>query len=282
VLALAAALLAALLALRGLGGGRPTDAAPPGGESLRLAGAASGACVVYPPASGDRHLTVFLDAGHGGPDPGTSGLDRSGRRVFEKTETLDVALRAAQLLRASGFRVVLSRTSDSTVAALSGEDLVNGVLTGSAEVKDLDERVACANAARADAALSIHFNGFDDPGVGGSQTFYDPDRPFADRSLKLATAVQDSLVRGLGLDDRGVSSDGDLVAETLTDQGAAYGHLILLGPAQPGLVPSPTRMPGALSEALFLTNPEEAQLVASSPTRVASALAAGVRAYFSG
>jgi N-acetylmuramoyl-L-alanine amidase len=32
-----------------------------------------GACVEFPPTAGDRHLTVFLDAGHGGLDPGGVG-----------------------------------------------------------------------------------------------------------------------------------------------------------------------------------------------------------------
>ena len=42
-----------------------------------------GACVEYPPASSDRHLTVFLDAGHGGLDPG--GVERPSRaRPFTK------------------------------------------------------------------------------------------------------------------------------------------------------------------------------------------------------
>lgn len=38
----------------------------------------SGACVEYQPTSGDRHLTVFLDAGHGGLDPGGLGETQSG------------------------------------------------------------------------------------------------------------------------------------------------------------------------------------------------------------
>ena len=38
-----------------------------------------GACVEYPPTSGDRHLTVFLDAGHGGIDPGGVGETETGQ-----------------------------------------------------------------------------------------------------------------------------------------------------------------------------------------------------------
>jgi len=206
----------------------------------------------------------------------------SGAVVLEKTETLAVATRLARLLQSAGFRIVLSRTSDSTVAALTSADLDGGALTPAAEIRDLNERVACANASGADAALSIHFNGFDDDSVGGSETFYDPDRPFAQKSLKLAGSVQEALVAGLRLSDRGVTADDQLVTETLTGQGAAYGHLILLGPAQSGFVDSPTMMPGALAESLFLTNPAEADLVNSAPNRVAQALASGLESYFGG
>ena len=50
-----------------------------GGQSQSAAAAidpayfSPGACVAFPPTAGNRHLTVFLDAGHGGPDPGAGG-----------------------------------------------------------------------------------------------------------------------------------------------------------------------------------------------------------------
>jgi N-acetylmuramoyl-L-alanine amidase len=37
-----------------------------------------GACVAFAPTMGNRHLTVFLDAGHGGLDPGAVGITESG------------------------------------------------------------------------------------------------------------------------------------------------------------------------------------------------------------
>jgi N-acetylmuramoyl-L-alanine amidase len=46
---------------------------------------ASGACMSYPPTSGDRHTTVFLDAGHGGLDPGGVGVTESGQQFEEST-----------------------------------------------------------------------------------------------------------------------------------------------------------------------------------------------------
>src|ERR1019366_9419304 len=36
---------------------------------------ATGSCMALPPTSRDRHLTVFLDAGHGGIDPGGIGVN---------------------------------------------------------------------------------------------------------------------------------------------------------------------------------------------------------------
>jgi len=44
---------------------------------------------------------------------------------------------------------------------------------------------------------------------------------------------------------------------------AAYGHLLLLGPAQTGVFATPSRMPGALIEPLFITDPFEASIAAS-------------------
>ncbi len=69
----------------------------------------SGACMAYPPTSGDRHLTVFLDAGHGGLDPGGVGETESGQTIEEADETLPVELDTMGLLRAKGFTVVVSR-----------------------------------------------------------------------------------------------------------------------------------------------------------------------------
>ena len=48
---------------------------------------ATGACQAYPPTSGDRHMTVFLDAGHGGLDPGALGMTESGQSVTEASLT---------------------------------------------------------------------------------------------------------------------------------------------------------------------------------------------------
>ena len=147
----------------------------------------------YPPSHGHSGQTVFLDAGHGGLDPGVVGA-AGGRQVLEKDATLAVATRLATLLRADGYGVVMARTDDSTVMKLSSTDSVTGALTGTAEHRDLLARTACANAAGASVLVSIHFDGFQDPSVGGTETFYDPARPFAVANKRLATYLQAALV----------------------------------------------------------------------------------------
>jgi N-acetylmuramoyl-L-alanine amidase len=226
---------------------------------------------------------VYIDAGHGGLDPGVVGTTPSGHTVLEKDSTLAVALRLASLLRADGFGVVMSRTQDTTVLKLSASDSSYGAITSSAEHRDLAARAACANAAGADVLVSIHFDGFSDPSVGGTETFYDAARSFAPANRLLATDLQAALIARLGAADRGVLTDDQLAAPTLTGSGETYNHLIELGPLSQGWVDSPSQMPGALVEPLFVTNPAEA-LIASDPAgqqKIAEALESGVLKFIS-
>jgi N-acetylmuramoyl-L-alanine amidase len=243
----------------------------------------SGACISLAPTHAGSGQTVFIDPGHGGLDPGVVG-GTAAHPVLEKDTTLAVASRLSDLLRAAGYRVVMARTQDTTVIKLSPSDSVYGSLTASAEHRDLAARAACANAAGAAALVSIHFDAFGDPSVGGTETFYDSARTFAPSSKRLATDLQSALVVALGTSDRGVWTADQLAAPTLTSSGSSYNHLILLGPNSPGWVDAPSEMPGALVEPLFLTNPAEAR-VASDPSGqqvIAAALEAGLVKFLTG
>jgi N-acetylmuramoyl-L-alanine amidase len=237
----------------------------------------TGACMSLAATHAGSGQTVFIDPGHGGLDPGVVG-GTAAHQVLEKDVTLAVAARLSDLLRGAGYRVVMARTLDTTVIKLSASDSVYGSLTASAEHRDLAARAACSNAAGAAALVSIHFDAFADPTVGGTETFYDSARTFAPANQKLAADLQSALVAALGTSDRGVWTDDQLAAPTLTSSGSSYNHLIELGPMSAGWVDAPSQMAGALVEPLFLTNPTEARLAAdpSGQQVIAAALEAGL------
>ena len=252
---------------------KPVAEAP---TQVALPGLETGACMSLPPAGPGSEQTVFIDAGHGGLDPGVVG--GGANPVLEKDATLAVAVELSSLLRADGYTVVMARTADTTVVKLSSADSMLGSLTAEAEHRDLLERADCANAAGAAVLVSIHFNAFDDPSVGGTETYYDAARTYSAVNRRLAADLQSAMVAELGTSDRGTWTDDQLAAPTLTRSGSQYGHLIELGPASSGWVDNPSRMPGALIEPLFISNPKEAQLATSEPgqQRIASALETGI------
>jgi N-acetylmuramoyl-L-alanine amidase len=233
---------------RGSSPSNPFDAA----SALVPGGLSPGTCVRVK-GTGEARRTVFIDPGHGGRDPGATGAGSSRRPVVEKTLTLAVALELSRRLSAAGYGVVLARTTDTDVASVRDEDTVQGALKASAVRRDTLARAACANAAKADVLISIHFNAFTDPAVGGVQTVYDDARPFSSDNAALAAAVQGGIVGrfqagGWRIDDRGVWKDADTGTAALSTEGDYYGHLVELGPAQRGWVDQPSEMPGILVE----------------------------------
>jgi N-acetylmuramoyl-L-alanine amidase len=257
------------------------------GSPVNSAAFARGACTVYPPTSGDRHLTVFLDAGHGGLDPGSVGRTLSGTTIYEADLTLPVELDAMALLRRRGFSVVVSRTGDTSVARLRADDVNGRLLTDQGVHDDVAARAVCANDAHANLLIGIYF----DAGASnnaGSVTGYDAVRPFAANNLRLATFVQDDVLaamnrQGWNIPSEGVVRDNEL-GSSESSRGVNYGHLLLLGPAQRGFFSTPSQMPGALIEPLFITDPFEGSIAASQHGQrvIASGLARAVEQYYKG
>ncbi len=237
---------------------------------------APGACVLLPPTMGDRHLSVFLDAGHGGPDPGGVGTTESGRQIGESAVNLHVELDAASGLRARGFAVVVSRTADTTVLRLTAADTDGSLLSVRGVHDDVAARDVCANDAHAAALVGIYMDAGGSQSEAGSVTTYDTARPFAAANQRLATLLQDDVLgamnaRGWDIPDDGVVPDtsegsvsGDPTTSGLAAKAAAYPHLLLLGPAEAGYFTSPSRMPGSVIEPLYLTDPFEASIAAST------------------
>ena len=245
-----------------------------------------GACVEYPPASADRHLTVFLDAGHGGLDPGGVGETQSDQTIYEADETLPVELRAMKLLRTKGFTVVVSRTEAETVIRPQPGDVSGGLFTVQGEHDDVAARDICANMAKANVLVGIYFDAGGSPYNAGTVTGYDTARSFSAHNLRLATLIQNGVLdamnaQGWGIPNLGVVDDSQLGGPALSTAAADYGHLLLLGPADPGWFSTPSQ-PGALIEPLFITDLFEGTLAASASGQevIAGGLAQAIEQYF--
>jgi N-acetylmuramoyl-L-alanine amidase len=243
-----------------------------------------GACMAYLPTSGDRHQTVFLDAGHGGLDPGGTGSTQAGAAVEESTVNLAIELDTLAILSAQGYRVVVSRTQNTTVTRLTLGDVDGNLLTAQGVHDDVAARDVCANLAGANVLVGIYMNA-GALGSAGCLTAFDPDRPFSGENQRLATMLQDDVLgamnaQGWQIPDDGAQSDIGL-GSAISAADEAYHHLLLLGPAKAGYFSTPSQMPGALIEPLFLTDPFEATIAASTHGQqvIAGALTGAIDQY---
>jgi N-acetylmuramoyl-L-alanine amidase len=263
------------------------DPPPPAVQAIDPALFSPGACMAFPPTRGNRHETVFLDAGHGGIDPGGEGNTESGAPIEESTINLPIELDTMALLRGQGYRVVVSRTQDTTVSRLTAGDTDGGLLTAQGVFNEVADRDVCANMAGATVLVGIYMDagGW---GNAGCLTGYDADRPFAADNLRLATLLQDDVLgamnaQGWAIPDDGVAQDTGL-GSSVGAAAESYDHLLLLGPAEAGYFSTPSQMPGALIEPLYLTDPDEGSIAASVRGQqvIAGAIAEAVAGYLTG
>ncbi|GAI37127.1 unnamed protein product, partial [marine sediment metagenome] len=124
-------------------------------------------------------ITIFLDPGHGGRDPGCvhNGL-------MEKEVNLKIALKLKSLLESNGFKVIMRRTSDQY---MSLNDIAN-----------------MANNSGADLFLSIHNNASLSPESTGTETYWSANGVAG--SSQFAASIQSSLVSEIGRPNRGVKT----------------------------------------------------------------------------
>ena len=155
------------------------------------------------------------------------------------------------------------------------------------ERRELVARNLCADLSHANVVLGIDEDAAADTSVAGSVTLYDAQRPYHSANRRLAHLVQRNVLASLRADGAAVPDLGvhnDVGYGNLAAAGAqAYGHLTLLGPAKRGYLRTPTLVPAALIEPLFLTNPAEASLAdtARGQEAIARGLAGAAQQFLS-
>lgn len=175
--------------------------------------------IAYPSDGLLNRLTVVVDAGHGGSDPGKVGVHNE----EEKKINLAIAEKLKRNLEHQGIRVVMTRKDD------------DGLYTAGAPNKkreDMNRRIEIINGSGAALAVSIHQNSFTDSKYKGAQVFY---YEASEDAKAMAELLQKSLIQ---------NADG-----TNTRQAKANDSYYLLKKSE---------IPAVIIECGFLSNGEEA------------------------
>jgi N-acetylmuramoyl-L-alanine amidase len=262
-------MLASLAGLTAFGGGLNVAMSSAGAEPAKKS--------LGKPTLPPRPKLIALDPGHGGRDPGALGV----RGTQEKGVVWTIAGELRQQLLAGGrYRVMVTRAGDSYVP--------------------LRERVARAQAVKADLFLSIHADSHPDPGVRGASV-YTLSEEASDREAAALAAREnraDKVVSGVPL-----ASQSDTVAKALVamsqrgtvNNSCRLADTIVLTFGQNGvrLLPRTHRtagfavltspdIPAALVELGYLSNVQDEKLltVRQHQLALARALRASIDAHF--
>lgn len=183
---------------------------------------------VQPNVADPPRYTVIIDAGHGGEDGGAV----SQSNIFEKDINLAVAFSLRDLLVANGVSVVLTRSED----ILLYDRTVN--YQGRKKALDLAARRKIAEETENAIFVSIHMNAFPLEQYCGLQVWYSQNSP---DSIILAQTIQDFAAKK-------IQPENDRRVKPATSAIYLLHHL---------------QCPAVLVECGFLSNPQEAELLAS-------------------
>jgi N-acetylmuramoyl-L-alanine amidase len=226
----------------------------------------------------ERQITIAIDAGHGGEDPGARGANGSREK--------DITLAVAKKLK----------------AAIDAEPNMRGVLTRDGDYFiPLHGRVVKARNLKADLFVSVHADAFTSPAARGSSVFALSERGATSASARyLAKKENESdLIGGVSLDDK-----DPVLAKTLLDlsQAATINDSLKLGKAVLGnigeindlhtrrveqaafaVLKSPD-IPSILVETAFISNPEEERRLNDEAyqEQLAGSILSGIKKYFAG
>jgi N-acetylmuramoyl-L-alanine amidase len=151
-------------------------------------------------------ILICIDPGHGGSDSGAVGPTG----LTEKSVDLDIALRLKNKLVGSGYKVIMTRSTDIT--------------------KSMDERIAFANTGKADIFISVHNNSFVTPSANGTETYYCTTSPAP--SASLASKLQKRVVEQIKAYDRGVKSANFYVLKNTKMTSALVEGVFISNPAE--------------------------------------------------
>ena len=262
----AVAVLGLVLGARPLDVGPPPAADPPAATARPSSAAPAPTTAETPAPLADLH--VVLDPGHNGGNAaapaeinalvgdgrgGTKACNTVGSSTAsgypEHAFTLDVALRAREVLRADGATVTLTREDDTGVGPC------------------VDERGQSAQAAGADVLVSIHADGAADTTVRGYFAIVS-EPPLNDAQAEPSRALAAHLLAALG--DAGFAPSSSYPG-ALSER-ADLGTL------------NWAERPAVLLELAEMRNPEEAALIESAEgrSRYAEAVVAGLRQWWAG
>ena len=228
----------------------------------------------------DRKVTIAIDAGHGGDDPGSIGP----RGTYEKNVVIKIARALAKMINDDpGMQAFLVRTGDYYLG--------------------LNERPQKAWDAKADFFVSIHADAFRTPQPrGGSVWVLSKRRADSEVGRWLENREQESELLGGVTDILSKNSHEPYLAETLLDMSmdssiagaySAARHIIdemssvtKMHKTKPqaaslAVLKSPDK-PSLLVETGFISNPDEERLLTSNAhqQKMARALYNGIRRYF--
>ncbi len=224
----------------------------------------------------DRLVTITLDPGHGGEDPGAVGSGGS----YEKNVTLAVARRLkAKIESEPNMRAVLTRDADYFVP--------------------LQARVQKARRIQSDLFVSIHADAFVRPDANGSSVFVLSESGASSSAARYLAQKENAadLIGGVNIDVK-----DPVLARTLLDlsQTATINDSLKLGKAVLGEIGGINRLhkanveqagfavlkapdiPSILIETAFISNPEEEKKLNDDAyqDKMAEAILSGIRKYF--
>ncbi|MBQ3018840.1 MAG: N-acetylmuramoyl-L-alanine amidase [Clostridia bacterium] len=140
-----------------------------------------------PSSTNFDEVTIVIDPGHGGEDPGSVGADGT----LEKDLNLEIARLVYAFCILNGTEARMTRTEDTLLYDYYG-DLKD--YTGQKKVYDLKNRLKIAEEEENALYLGIHMNKFSQERYSGAQIYYSPNSEESQRvASNLSKKIKDYL-----------------------------------------------------------------------------------------